>query len=387
MNVSRFIIRIVVMCIFTFSGFSSLADSPGWAPRFVIERLAGNPLITPAMFEEAGLTGRREGGNINGPSLIRVPDWLPPEERADPRAEYYLYFANHAGHYIRLAWAEQIDGPYTLYNPGAGVLSLLHDPSRLHPDTRVDHRIILPIADDMAIEDHIASPDVHVDDESQRIILLFHGMEGSPGEEGRFPYQGPDGETWSRKSPQVTFAAVSRNGLDFNDGILPFRFHQRPYLRAFQINGEWHGSTFTYLWRAPSARNLLAGGDWRRGGQLRPAPGRHTAVRVGEDGVVTVFGSSWGETPEHITCVSVKGVGQVRPREYEQSERFSLITPEKEWEGADLPLVEGERGAIWEPVHQLRDPAYFRDRDGSEYILYSLKGEYGIGIARLIELE
>ena len=37
------------------------------------------------------------GNNINGPSLIRIPDWIDPADRTDPSAIYYLYFANHGG--------------------------------------------------------------------------------------------------------------------------------------------------------------------------------------------------------------------------------------------------------------------------------------------------
>jgi hypothetical protein len=36
------------------------------------------------------------GPNIQGPSMIRVPDWI------DGRlGDYYLYFADHKGRYIR----------------------------------------------------------------------------------------------------------------------------------------------------------------------------------------------------------------------------------------------------------------------------------------------
>jgi hypothetical protein len=34
-------------------------------------------------------------------------------------------------------------------------------------------------------------------------------------------------------------------------------------------------------------------------------------------------------------------------------------------------------------VNQLRDPCYFRDADGKEYLLYSVAGEHGIAIVRL----
>ncbi|NET62179.1 MAG: hypothetical protein F6K47_40550, partial [Symploca sp. SIO2E6] len=34
------------------------------------------------------------GSNINGPSLIRVPEWIE-----NPLGRYYLYFAHHQGKY------------------------------------------------------------------------------------------------------------------------------------------------------------------------------------------------------------------------------------------------------------------------------------------------
>ena len=47
----------------------------------------------------------REHGfsNINGPSLVRVPEWVE-----NPLGKYYLYFAHHRGAYIRLAYADAL---------------------------------------------------------------------------------------------------------------------------------------------------------------------------------------------------------------------------------------------------------------------------------------
>jgi hypothetical protein len=345
-------------------------------PQFQARRLEHNPLITPEMFAEAGVPD--DGKNINGPSLIRIPDWIAPEQRADAKAQYYLYFADHGGEYIRMAWAEKVAGPYHLYKPGEGVLSLHNDRSIKRP---VGKGRLLPVHKDLMIGGHVASPDVHVDDANKRIVMFFHGQEESPGDEGRFEFTHPDGRIWSRKRPQVTFVGINRNGLDFNEGIKLWHF-KRPYLRAFQVDGQWFGSTFMWLWRAEPPDDPF--GQWHRSGQLSPAPGRHTAARVGPDGIVTLFGSCWGEAPEHITYVSIKGIGKVKPSGYEQSRRFSLLKPEKAWEGANLPLKTSERGKAPGPVNQLRDPAYFRDKDGSEYILYSVAGESGIAIARLL---
>jgi hypothetical protein len=45
----------------------------------------GAPIVAPAL--DASI-----GDNINGPSLIRLPDWI-----THPLGRYYLYFADHKG--------------------------------------------------------------------------------------------------------------------------------------------------------------------------------------------------------------------------------------------------------------------------------------------------
>jgi len=61
------------------------------------------PLITPESHPAAG-------ANINGPSLLRVPDWVEW-----PLGRHHLYFADHKGDSIRLAYADDVAGPYTLH--------------------------------------------------------------------------------------------------------------------------------------------------------------------------------------------------------------------------------------------------------------------------------
>ena len=72
-----------------------------------VERLGSGPIITPEM-------DSRMGGNIQGPSLIKVPDWVE-----NPLGEYYLYFADHRGTYIRMAYADEVTGPWTIHSPGS----------------------------------------------------------------------------------------------------------------------------------------------------------------------------------------------------------------------------------------------------------------------------
>ena len=65
-----------------------------------ITRVLDGPMIGPDT-PTSGV-GRQIGVNINGPSLIRAPEWLP-----DPIGSYLLYFPGPArgavdqGHHVR----------------------------------------------------------------------------------------------------------------------------------------------------------------------------------------------------------------------------------------------------------------------------------------------
>src|SRR5262245_62598063 len=81
-------------------------DTPLSAQTVKVSRLAQNPLITVS-------SSPTLGGNVNGPSVIRVPEWI---ER--PLGRYYLYFANHRGDFIRPAYSDSVAGPWKLHGPG-----------------------------------------------------------------------------------------------------------------------------------------------------------------------------------------------------------------------------------------------------------------------------
>ena len=64
-------------------GVRAACDLPD--ARIDVQRVVDRPII------HAGLD-RSIGANIQGPSLIRTPDWLP-----NRLGRYYLYFADHKG--------------------------------------------------------------------------------------------------------------------------------------------------------------------------------------------------------------------------------------------------------------------------------------------------
>ena len=103
------------------------------------ERLENNPIIVPHMDD-------RMGHNINGPSLIQVPEWVK-----NPLGKYYLYFACHNGKYIRLAYADELTADWKTYT--LGTLKL----------------------EDTFCQRHLASPDEHIDQSKQEIIMYYQG--------------------------------------------------------------------------------------------------------------------------------------------------------------------------------------------------------------------
>lgn len=159
-----------------------------------IQRLLDAPIITPELHSSIG-------ENIQGPSMIRVPDWI--ESRL---GEYYLYFADHKGSYIRLAYANHPIGPWTVYAPGSLQLAqsyFLTAPPTVKPEQLAQFEARrkergVAMSHDLLSEittPHIASPDLHIDLAGRRIVMYFHGLDDV--------------------GTQVTRIATSRNGIDF----------------------------------------------------------------------------------------------------------------------------------------------------------------------------
>src|SRR5215468_10953961 len=94
------------LLVLTGSQVSYIVRRSNAAQEIRATRISQNPLITVN-------TSRSLGGNVNGPTVVRIPDWV---ER--PLGRYYMYFANHMGTFIRLAFADGIGGPWKIYELG-----------------------------------------------------------------------------------------------------------------------------------------------------------------------------------------------------------------------------------------------------------------------------
>lgn len=300
------------------------------------ERLPNNPIIRPTM-----LPGN-DGENINGPSLIEVPAWVK-----NPLGQYYLYFAHHAGSYIRLAYADDMAGPWTVHEPGT---------------LRVEDTICNDITESFyATYRHVASPDIQVDDQTQTIRMYFHCPVYIAGPKER-----------DDSYKQVTLVATSADGLKFSAGTEPLG---NSYFRVFEYDG-WH-----YALGMPGiiyrSRDGLS--DFEQGPKLFNDNMRHSAVKV-IGTTLFVFYTVVGESPERILLSEIDMSGDWMT--WSESEPVVFLEPEEEWEGGALPIEPSVRGFSMAPVRQLRDPALF-ESNGKEYLLYSVAGESGIALASI----
>jgi hypothetical protein len=267
------------------------------------------------------------GDNINGPSLIRVPTWL---ER--PLARYYLYFAHHNGRYIRLALADNLQGPWQTYEHG-----------------------VLPLETSL-FGGHIASPDVHVDDNRHEIRLYYHGVD----------------QLSATRGAQATRVAVSDDGLHFKP--LP-QLLGDGYFRVF----PWAGWMYALAMPGIFYRSRDGLAHFERGPKLFCDRTRHTAIWL-RGTTLNVFYTRVGDCPERIMLATI----ELHPdwTRWAPSDPVVLLEPELPYEGGDLPRVPSRRGLVSEPVCQVRDPAIFNEA-GRTYLLYTVAGERGIAIAEL----
>lgn len=374
-----FSVSVMVLLGLTLGNLSSQAHSAEnsmeapVAPKVV--QFEENPIIRPEM-----LPGE-DGVNICDPSLMLAPAWLEK-----PLGKYYLYFADHKGKYIRLAYADQLQGPWKIYEPGT-----------LHMDEMVAHaKSATPDESEEIIGGHISSPDVHVDNEKKEIRMYFH-------------FQLAPSKTWGHRSA----VAISKDGINFQiHGSKPIG---EPYMRIFQRDGYYYAinrsaavarskdgltdfqvgnETFA---DAVGHKNLSKSNDnpdpedkgkTKTKGKSKDkadmAPSiRHTAIKLDGD-VLSLFFSRSADLPEVIMMSQADLTGDWKT--WKLSPPVIVLKSEMEYEGASVPPQQPtnqEMRKLPRPMFQeLRDPYIYRE-GGKTYLLYSVAGERGIAIAEL----
>jgi hypothetical protein len=264
---------------------------------------------------------------------LSVPAWVEK-----PMGRYYLYFAHHAGKFIRLAYANNLSGPWIVYEPGTLQLN----------EVRTCH-------------DHVASPDVHVDEQEKNIRMYFHCPVGDGGTD---------------IGQQKTLVAFSTDGLHFTaktDWLGP------AYFRVFR----WDGFYYAIARGGVFLRSRDGVTPFVQGPTLFDEDPtlilRHAALDLQANNL-WVYYSRIGDRPERILLSRIP----LTPdwRKWRASTPVTVLQPETSYEGADLPAEASKPDEAPGRVRQVRDPGIFHEGQRT-YLLYSIAGESGIAIAEL----
>ncbi|HMG82004.1 MAG TPA: hypothetical protein VK559_03135 [Ferruginibacter sp.] len=313
------------------------------------ERFKNNPIITPALLDSS------DGEDINGPSLIKVPDWVQ-----NKLGKYYLYFAHHKGKYIRLAYADDLKGPWKIYKPGTLQITDCKTCEYGLPNSAlsIKHEGAESSEDEVT---HVASPDVLIDSVNKEFVLYFH----CPIEKGI--YKG-----------QYSLRATSKDGIHFKADSIVLGYS---YFRVF----KWHGNFYSIsragqLGKSPDGiQTFTQGPNPFSKIQNKDNYLRHAAVKLIGD-TLLVFYSKVGDAPERIVVSKI--ILNDDWNTWTPSAPIDVAIPTEKYEGADAPIVASKPGLYYGEARQLRDPYVFEDA-GKLYLLYSVAGESGIAIGEL----
>ena len=298
-------------------------------------RIGDGPIIHPGLCESLGQ-------NINGPSLVERPSWAPGPGR------YLLYFAHHMGRHIRLAWADDLAGPWQIHRPG--VLPLCDTPlAQSRPD--MAQPAWAQAAGQDGLYPHLASPDVWLDEKARLFRMIFHGL-ADHGEQVSYAAVSPDGITWHIEGPEIPLV----------------------YLRRFAYRGQVYA-----MGHGGQLSRQMADGNFEPGPYPISGPIRHVAVLVRDD-LLHVLLTRIGDAPERILHTALD-LSRDWPDWRPCLPETELLRPALSWEGTDAPLVPSEAGAV-DYAHQLRDPEIF-EADGQVWLVYAGGGEAALGLARL----
>lgn len=283
------------------------------------------------------MLGKTAGQFTNGPSVIKVPDWV-----AEPFGAYYMYFADHRGLDIRLAFSDSLSGPWTvLPNP------------------------VLRLNKNLAIRDHIASPDIYVDHSSHTIYMTVHGEPISTMYDDQVSVlvESQDGQAFAQDpsyagSIWANFAYARILKIDETFVRIDPRKHQ--VSRSDSITGPFS---------APVHYSL-------------PIDREHRHASVLLDGsTIVIYYTRLRDSPERIYRATIDASKQWG--QWALTNEQCVRRPEFSWEGAKFPVALSKPGSA-HSVNQLRDP-FIYDDGTNRALFYSYAGESGIAMATVSE--
>nr|WBF71106.1 hypothetical protein [Megavirus caiporensis] len=335
--------------------------------RFNTNPLMDNDRLSPSCDDD---------NDINFPTIVRAPIWLQNRlyEIIGSKPTYLMYFSDHHGKQIFMAYSNNIKGPWNVYAPGTLKLSqVLEAFNTTTNSTKAE----------------IASADIYIDDNAKLVRMYFH-----------------------RRVPNDNFAiltsvAYSKDGIHFDDldtrsfgmqydhnniGVreIDTRSIGTAYMRHF-VHEDYIYLTDRQgkLWRSRDGVNDLEEGSLIIGnafinqsavnGDGYTGYVRHIGL-IKRHNMLYIYGTRIGDAPERILwtkmCLSGNWTQWTAPP---VQEGFRPVT---DYEGANLPIIPSKKGNAPGLVNQLRDPFPFSDL-GRCYIFYTIAGENGIAAVQL----
>lgn len=343
----------LVLCIAASAVPRSAQQQAGEAVR--VTRFATNPLVTVR-------SSTTLGANVNGPTVIHVPSWVQK-----PLGRYYMYFGNHRGVFIRLAYADLPTGPWKIHEPGVWHVK--------------DSALFRPQPDSASFggfNTHFASPEILIDHANRRIVLWAHGWYTN-GE--RWPAEPQAAQAWATKNGygQFTQGAISPDGLNFTAQPA---ITKESYIRVFQRGGELYGmSRLGVLLRAPHAlATFEIGPNAFRDTSYGNNRVRHVALLPRGDRLHVLF-TAIGDAPEKLLWSTIDMTRDWK--DWRVSTPVEVMQPETAYECASQPIAPSLVGDVAGEVRQMRDPHVFED-EGRTYLYYAICGEQGVAGAELL---
>jgi hypothetical protein len=197
----------------------------------------------------------------------------------------------------------------------------------------------------------------HVDNDKQEIRMYYHGPIKQ-----------------NNKMTQISRVATSQDGIGYNCSS---EVLGAPYFRVFKYFGYYYALGMPGVFYR--SEDGLTG--FEKGPTLFTEHMRHSAVKLDSD-TLSVFFSTVHDCPERILLSTIEL--DRKWLDWNVSESVTVLEPELDYEGVDLPLEPSVRGWAPERVRQLRDPGIFVE-DNRTFLLYSVSGESGIAIAELTD--
>ena len=115
-----------------------------------------------------------------------------------------MYFAHHMGRFIRLAYANAVEGPWTVYEPGV-----------LPVETTAFYRPQPDPPENLEnFYTRVASPEIDIDSEHRQLVMWVHGWWTNGT---MWPVGEAAARDWARRNGygQLTQTTTSSDGLHF----------------------------------------------------------------------------------------------------------------------------------------------------------------------------